>query len=480
MVFVSEKLKNALQDSYRDLTIPVQESIDVDSVTKATLDNMFVSLRIQKSGDTKYPETPSYRDVVKLQSLMQASDPIQLSELFDELHDRRASRSILSILILGRAGVGKSTLMKHMARLWARGELWKDAVEYLFLITLRDLQQDGKWTLADLLLDGLPLTGPEKRVAICLLQEEKSRILVVEEGYDELQHHHIKGSAVRLVDEVTDLNTLLSSITRDIILKGAKVIVTSRPNNCVPQCDRNVELYGFPEDSIQKYIQKFSRGDMELETYIKRNLQQNVNIATLCYLPVQCNFVCVCLSDMHSATNREDDAAVTTMTQLYVMAIINIARKHHPAMKYCSTRVDSQTFYDTMGKSLRSHAELAKNFTIVTKLKIVFYEGDLDSFDIRDEDRRAGFLAESQTKDRMPCFTRRCWSYHHLTIQEVLAAVGLLLGPHEELMKMVEDKDSAIQREVLIKFVVGLWCDPQNKHFMDSVSGPRLRSGKPA
>ena len=119
--------------------------------------------------------------------------------------------------------------------------------------------------------------------------------------------------------------------------------------------------------SIQKYIKKFSREDTELETYITHHLQQNVNTAaTLCCLPVQCNFVCVCLFDMRSATHRqgtsashcEDTVAVTSMTQLYVMAVINMARKHHPAMKYSRKRIDSKTFYNMMGKSARSHAAL--------------------------------------------------------------------------------------------------------------------------
>ena len=476
VVLFSEKLKKVLRDSYRDLTMSHQESVDVDEVTQAALEDMFVTLRIQRSSATKLPETPSYRDVAHLQHLMQSSDPIQLSELFDKLHDRRAPRSVL---ILGRAGVGKSTLMKQMARLWATGELWNAAVEYLFLITLRELLQDRKWTLEELLLDGLPLTGPERRVAMCLLQEENSRILIAQDGFDELDHQIGKKSEVRRVDERTNLNTLLSSITtRNTMLKGAKVIVTSRHNNNVPRCDRNTELYGFPADSIQKYIEKFSREDTELETYIRHQLQRNVNLATLCYLPVQANFVCVCLSDMHSASHSQNEATVATMTQLYVMAVINMARKHFPAMKSSSTRIGSKAFYDMMGKSFRSHAALAKHFTVSTQLKIIFREKELDEYDVRDEDRRAGFLAESHTKDRTKCFTRPCWSFHHLSIQEMFAAVGLLLGPRRELMELVKDNNSALRHEVLIKFIVGLWCDPQNAHFMESISGQGVRPGK--
>ena len=444
-----------------------QESVGVSVAAQAALEDIFVELRIERSSITNLPETLAYRDLVTLQRLMQSSAPIQLSELFDRLRNRLAPRSVL---ILGRAGVGKSTLMKQMAQLWAKGELWKDAVEYLFLITVRELQQDRTWTLEELLLDGLPLTGPERRAAMCLLQEENSRILIAEDGFDELDHQIGLKSEVRHVDERTDLNTLLSRITRSTILKGAKVIVTSRHNNNVPLCDRNTELYGFPADSIQKYIEKFSREDTPLETYIRHQLLQNVNLATLSYLPVHLNCFCVCLSDRFSATQSENAPVVATMTQLYVMAVINMAMKHHPSMKSSSTRIHSRTFYDIMGKSFRSHAALAKHFAVSTQRKIILYEDDLERFDVGDEDRRTGFLVESHT--------RPCWSFHHLSIQEMFAAVGLLLGPHEELFQLVGDVDSALRHEVLIKFIVGLWCDPQNTHFIESIRGQGVRPGK--
>ena len=485
-VLLSEKLKTQLRKLYSDLTMPFQQRVFEDSSTKASLDDMFVDLRIQRHSVTRLPESPNYRDVEELERLMQSSDPIELSELFDKLHDRLAPRSVL---ILGRAGVGKSTLMKQMAQLWARRELWKDTVEYLFLLTLRELQQGRKWTLADLLLDGLPLTGAEKSLAIRLLLDQSANILLVIEGLDEIPFHD-NGFRERNYKQKTDLNTILASIADDAMMKGAKVIVTSRPNDNIPQCERKTELYGFPKASISKYIHKFSRNDTRLENYITGYLQNNVNITTLCYLPVQCNFVCAYLSDMHSAITDEDqdsldsmDASTAcTMTRLYVLAIINMSRKH--GMKHISRTQHKTPVDDKLGVSVKRHAGLAKSCTMSTPLQIIMYENDLQLFDIGEEDKQRGFLAESVTKNRAACFIRPCWSFHHLTVQEMFAAVALLLGPREELMKLVEDPSTITRREVLIKFVIGLWCDAPNKDFMDLVSGqvePREapRSGKP-
>jgi hypothetical protein len=68
-----------------------------------------------------------------------------------------------------------------------------------------------------------------------------------------------------------------------------------------------------------------------------------------------------------------------------------------------------------------------------------------------------------------------CWTFNHLTLQEMFAAIRLLQGPQQALLELVEDEASIRQRDgdVLIKFVIGLWCDSQNAWFMEHL-GPKL------
>ncbi|KAK2162896.1 hypothetical protein NP493_1500g00045 [Ridgeia piscesae] len=170
---VREKVKKALREMYRGLRIPVQQSVGEDTCHDATFEDMFVDLRLDRFGTTALPETLDYRDVEKLQELMQSSERILLSQLFDMLHDKDVPRTVL---ILGRPGVGKTTVIKQMGRLWAEGKLWKDTVEYLFVVTLRHYQQDRELTLADLLLDGLGLTESERNVAMELFRKQRSKL----------------------------------------------------------------------------------------------------------------------------------------------------------------------------------------------------------------------------------------------------------------------------------------------------------------
>ena len=459
----SEKLKKELQKKYRVQTVPVQDRVDSNSCSNVPLDEMFVELRLQKFDKINLPERLGNQDVEEMQQSMQSAEPIQISQLFEKLHDRCAPGKVL---ILGKAGIGKTTLIKQIAKQWAEKELWNDVIEYLFVITLRQLQQDRKWTLGNLLLDGLPLTEEEKIAALQHLRENPSNVMIVEEGLDECNY---LDEEVLERDETkeTELNSILSSVLKDGMLPGAKVIITARPNDNIPSaaCDRTVELYGFPQESIKKYIHEFSREDTELENFIRRYLQNNVNLETLCYVPLLCNIICVCLSDM-LLTDSEDERSVNTMTHLYIYAVVNLAKKLHPSLKGIRTQINSKRIFDEVGSSLKNHAALAKYCTMSTPQRIIIYEDDLDQFDISDKDKHTGFLAESVTKDHFPSPSRPCWLFSHLTIQEMFAAVGLLRGPREALLKLITDKTSVCQHEMLITFISGLLCDPRNADFM--------------
>ena len=462
----SDKLKKELRKMYSRLTVPVQDTVDADCCSEVPLDEMFVELRLQKSTTTTLPETLGYRDVKRIQESMQSSEPIQTSQLFDKLHDRCAPRKVL---MLGKAGIGKTTLIKQIASQWTKKELWKH-IEYLFVITLRQLRQDRKCTLGDLLLDGLSLTKEEKTAALNHLRENASTVMIVTEGWDEIKYTGDRAIERNDTKEV-ELNTILSSILKNVMLPGAHILLTSRPNNNVPVCDRSVELYGFTQESIDKYIHQFSGQDTELERFIKRFLENNVNISTMCYVPVQANFVCACLRDMDSSSSSEDtsseDTPAATMTQLYVSAAINIAKKLHPSLKGSEAEIDEKKFCEMVGDSLKNHAELAKYCTLSTPLRIIMYEKHLDRFHISDKDEHTGFLAQSMKGNQRQSLKRRCWMFAHLTIQEMFCAVALLRGPRKALLKLIKGKASVRQHEVLIMFVVGLLYDPRNARFME-------------
>ncbi|KAK2138093.1 hypothetical protein NP493_8917g00001 [Ridgeia piscesae] len=55
----------------------------------------------------------------------------------------------------------------------------------------------------------------------------------------------------------------------------------------------------------------------------------------------------------------------------------------------------------------------------------------------------------------------------------MFAAIRLLQGPQQALLELVEDEASIRQRDVLIKFVIGLWCDSQNAWFMEHLGSVR-------
>ena len=463
-MYVTETVSKQIREMYCKLTLPVQYSPNSQSSTRASLDDMFVELHLQKFDTGKLPETLAYRDVEEIQQRMQStSDAIQIPQLFDVLHDRIAPHNVL---IRGKAGVGKTTLIKQMAKQWAERKLWT-GLKYLFVVTLRELLQDRKWTLEDLLLGELTLSEEEKAVILKKIHGNPEFTMVVFEGLDEIPEFQFSKRRRFSYCEKVELNTLISSIIDNVMLPGAKIIITSRPTDQLPSsvCDRVTEMYGFSKESIEEYVDKFSGHNSEMQRFIKSYLHTNVNIATFCYIPIQCNFVCICLADIHSSGLAGNMAVVNTITQLYIYATMHLVRKLHPALKNDATHIDSKTIFNKFGVSLKKHAEVAKRCTLSSPLRLILYGEDLD--EISAEDRHSGYLAESLTTDAVTRgLKRQCWSFSHLTIQEFFAAVGLLRGRSIRILQLIKSKTSVRQHEVLLTFIVGLLGDPNNANFM--------------
>ena len=246
MYFFTDTITKQIRQKYCNSYLPVQYSLDAP--THAPLDDMFVELRLQKFETRKLPETLPYSDVEEMQRCKQSSEVIQIPQLFDMLKDKVAPQNVL---IRGKVGVGKLTFVKQMSKQWAEKKLWND-IKYLFVVTLRELPQDRKWTLADLLLGELTLSEEEKTVTINEICKHPEGIMVAIEGLDEFPEYKFSEKCGGVRNEEVDLNVLISGIISGIMLPGAKVLVTSRPTDQLPAevCHRVMEIYGFSKENM--------------------------------------------------------------------------------------------------------------------------------------------------------------------------------------------------------------------------------------
>ncbi|KAI0220836.1 NACHT, LRR and PYD domains-containing protein 1 [Lamellibrachia satsuma] len=459
IISAGDRLKEMLKEQYSDMVL--------DSEEPAPLDKVYVELRLQKSEPEKRPETLSERDVIAMERCMQESPVVKLPELFDKMTDKFAPKKVL---IRGRAGVGKSTLVKHIVSQWAARRLWKDVFSHVFLITLREQPQDTKLTLRQMLFDRLPLLPVEKEAAFEEICRNPKRLLILGDGLDEIQYHHTSRCLASDRGAPTDLSLLLSSILGNTMLPGATVVVTSRSTHLLPlrAFDRTVELYGFPRDSIMKYVSMFSAEDEQLQQFIRKTFEENKNLLTYCYVPIQTKFVCETLKDVHEQGKKGKVPVIRTITQLYLQATINMARKMHPHLKF--REVELGDVLEVITEPFRKYAELAKQCMMSTPLRIIFYQNNLEEVGLRVnslEDMECGVMTRASKRDeRVPTMTKPCWSFNHLTLQQYFSAIGLLQGSAEDRDKLLEDVFSVRQQEIVIKFMLGLVGDSHNAWFM--------------
>ena len=435
------------------------------------LDGTFVDLRLQKHCEELLPDSITCRDVEKLEKYKRSSKGVLLSQLFSKLEEDKDTPK--KVLIRGRAGVGKTSLVEYMAREWAAKKLWPD-VDYVFVLKLREFL-DVKWSLGDLLLGDLQLLADEKSAALEEICQNSERVLCLLDGLDECQAFEYSSKSRFPKESEVDLSEMISSIISCSLLLEAKVVVTSRPTNRIPpseEFDRVVDVYGFTKEGIRQYVYKFCVNDEQLRKFIQSNIDANPNLATICHTPIQCCFVCTSLKNMFAEKGSVSD--ITTMTQLYTKATHRLGSKLHPSLKYPKTDTDLETDISMLKMSFLRHAALAKDCT-ANPLKLIFSDEDLKQHSFEEVDKQAGFLSQSKKVDPRDRDKKlNTWSFCHLSLQEFFAALGLLQGSLDDAIRMLLDNEASVKwYEIVITFLAGLLGDPRNEYYLKYLGLPK-------
>ncbi len=105
----------------------------------------------------------------------------------------RIQADIGKVLLLGSAGIGKTTLMHYLSYKWGKGELWHDKFDYVFRVKLKELLSN--WTVRygtniddDILSCFIHYCLDSKDIKLEDIKniQDKDRILLLLDGYDEV------------------------------------------------------------------------------------------------------------------------------------------------------------------------------------------------------------------------------------------------------------------------------------------------------
>jgi hypothetical protein len=275
------------------------------------IEQSYVNLAIVKAKDQHNKEN----------QLRDAQHSAVIMGTFEEIYGSKIAIDVKSIfdtckkqekqvLVFGRAGIGKSTFCRYIAYQWAKGSYWSH-YELLALIPLRRLTADRyppnkTYSLVDLIKEEVfQYDLSEKDERLLQKQFDANKTLWILDGYDEIVQNvppHLKYLFEQL-------------------LQTPNHIITSRPYMNTLSYDVQMEVTGFTDENIMKYVEQFfdqMKNELDDATIKSQRLLHflriNSSIWGVAHIPVNLELIC-------SVWSNEDwpEIEQLTMTTLYTM-----------------------------------------------------------------------------------------------------------------------------------------------------------------
>ena len=342
------------------------------------------------------------------------------------------------ILLEGRPGSGKTTLMNEISKDWANRKLLTSKL--IIFIPLRRLNAESDRSLATVIriaCPSLPL-GDVSRLEHLIGQRQGKGVAFALDGLDE----YVPLS--KQSDEILELLHRRSLIE-------ALVIVTSRPAACTYFRDyagKQIEVLGFQKPQIIEYIHHYFGNDTNKIEELTIHLQEHPNLINMCYLPLHCA--------MLAFLYKEDTILPETETKFYehftLSTLLRSVRKRYGKLCHLSSfdqlsHEDKVVFYNV--------CRLAFDATV--NVKQVFTSSDIEeATDSGGESvvNNQGLVVIDQYFVRYG--VDRTYTFLHLTFQEYLAAVHIARLNESKKMDVIRTHCHRPHLSLMWRFLCGM------------------------
>ena len=458
----------ALKASIERQTELQPKLLDVPTVAKMKTDEIFTNLVIQ------YGRKPIQDGDVKRGARLKRYGQVSgirvkhCQELFTCTTDEKETPK--TILVTGKAGIGKTLFCQKLFRDWATDKLFLSPTnaqmpnfKFAYLLTFRQLNllKGETLTLQELLncsviLDDQSNISDEVFEYILNHPEE---VLIILDGFDEFseqakiagdEHERYPNSCRKKMP----VAALCSKLMRGKILRKASVMITSRPDESDKiaagmDFDRHVEITGFSQQEVREYIEKYFRQNEIMKNTVLEHITKNENLISFAHIPVLCALMCSYMEYVLQESKSTEDLPISA-SDLY-FEVFNIFKEKHNKNEVFHF---DETFLDKLSEFA---AEL------LLEHKFLFGEVEMKKFNSEEVEslRKSGILhcgppfrvSFSQTTKHF-CFT-------HLTLHEYLAA--------RWFVKRREIPSRVTVFPMVMQFMAGILSKEKDSEFMEKL-----------
>ena len=413
------------------------------AMSKVRTDEIFTSLLIQhgrkpvedldalKRGLSQYDQTSE--TLIRKRHLRQygqvSGEPVKhCREIF--IPTDRNVKHPESILLTGKAGIGKTLFCQKLIRDWADGKLFQSQTnvqvpdfKFAYLLTFRQLNllTDDRVTLREI-LNRSSVLNDRSNIDDSLFEyivDHADEVLIIIDGYDEYSQQDFIATNLderypNNAQEEMPVAALIAKLIKGKILQGSSVMITSRPDESDKMkdeigFDRYVEITGFSEQQVKEYIEKYFKENKRMKKAVIDHITTNDNLVSFAHIPVLCFLMCSYFEYILNESMNTDALPVKT-SDLYFEVVNMFLRKH--------TRKKGFSPEDTLDKlsELAAQLLLEKRFLFVDEDAKTFTSEEVENL------RASGLLHCGPPFRKSFSETTKYFCFTHLTVQEYLAA----------------------------------------------------------
>ena len=419
-----------------------------------TLDQIYTNLVIIPNR-AHYNFTTDRQEQLKVypRSRDEESHPKSLEDLLNDKNKK--------VLIVGRPGIGKTLCCIKLLRDWAFEKV-KSQIQFdaAFFVKFRRFNSADDLSLRELLTRSEHSTSDhlDDEVWNYILQHPEG-VLILFDGFDEFKDNANMAVAPSHPGNIKDkmpLQILYQWLVTGKLLEDASIVTTTRPTALTGiahlNFDKTFEILGFSTEQIQEYINKFAGVDNQVGETLWRHISSNMNLLSLCYVPVNSFIVCSSLSQILQFESSASVTLPSKLTTIYKIAVKVFYFKHTKEF-----RDKHFTREDFLSDDLPSAVEGE-----FEKLGRVAFEGIkegkliLGGNEVR-EMKDSALFHRLPDRENAALKDEKQFCFIHLTMQEFFAARHLTNNMKEiELRNFVSENIKNGKWQLVFQFLAGL------------------------